>query len=201
LKCVGSDVPSPEPVECAKLELQRGPTAIHWNCITGTQTPTQINPYNNKSPEGTQCSPTASCADPPLPKSIKCVSKEDEQGVGVWKDDADNEVEEAKDVICNCPILKVKESEATCTDSSDLTADEAGMYELTEPRTCIILCDGIFVSTLTCEFNANKETTWVSTYADGPPEELEAGCTLSCDSNVCTPPPTALPLTTTTVQP
>ena len=36
------------------------------------------------------------------------MSKEDEQGVGVWKDDADNEVEEAKDFICNCPILKVK---------------------------------------------------------------------------------------------
>jgi len=96
-----------------------------------------------------------------------------ESSIGEWKltksGGTETTVDLDQDVICNCPLLKVKVeegSELACT-----TPLEAGdnYYSLQEPNTCIVVCDGIFATTLTCEKDPKTDggsTSWFSSYND-----------------------------------
>jgi len=147
-------------VNCNQLTPKSGPTAVHWTCKQSGATPDFVNPYVGPVRVDTTCSPTSVCDEPTevaMEDTLVCGpdSTNPESSIGEWKltksGGTETTVDLDQDVICNCPLLKVKVeegSELACT-----TPLEAGdnYYSLQEPNTCIVVCDGIFATTLTCE--------------------------------------------------
>ena len=81
---------------------------------------------------------------------------------------------------CGCSELKIANSPGTLAFCETPVAPEAnGDLILTEANTCVLTCDGHFVTEISCGFNeADGGTSWFSNMDNADPEIIEGDCCL-----------------------
>merc|ERR1719495_675264 len=179
------DIPGPGEL-CPQLTPRYGPTVLHWTCKD--QSNDDISPYYDEDKE--KLVEDIKCA--PLPSGISCESDSvvdsgtfpgtaslectDNGGTMEWqlKDPStppELNNQNSFDIECKCPKQNVKAGFGTELVCNQNVNPSDGKYTLEDPNTCILLCDGIFVASITCEIGENgdgdaKEIHWIYTYEE-----------------------------------
>jgi len=179
------DIPEPEEL-CPQLTPLYGPTVLHWTCKD--QSNNDISPYydadKEKLVEGVKCTSLpeiVSCESDsvvdsgtfPGTASLECTNN---GGTMEWqlKDPStppELNNQNSFDIVCKCPKQNVKAGFGTELVCNQIVDPIEGKYTLVDPNTCILLCDGIFVASITCEIGENvagdaKEIHWIYTYEE-----------------------------------
>ena len=81
---------------------------------------------------------------------------------------------------CGCSELKIANSPGTLAFcETPVTPEANGDLILTEANTCVLTCDGHFVTEISCGFNeADGGTSWFSNMDNADPEIIEGDCCL-----------------------
>jgi len=178
------DIPREEEL-CPQLTPAYGPTVLHWTCKD--QSNDDISPYydedKEKLVEGIKCTPlpsgiscdtdTFSGISDSSKASLTCTNNSNamEWKLQVANSDIGTDTTDKFDIVCKCPTQNVKAGFKTELICNTPVTPNNGKYTLEDPNTCILLCDGIFVASITCEIGENeagtaKEIHWIYTYEE-----------------------------------
>jgi len=180
---------------CPMGTFTPGPTSIHWKCSSRSG-----DIYHTELAEGTICSPTHSCPDPEVNMAedrLTC----DDTGKWMTSESTEQEVENI-DTQCTCEQFTIANSPGTTVFCNlPVVPEENGDIILTQANTCVMTCDGHFVTEISCGFNdSTGGTSWFSNMGDGGEPDVVSGC-LTCLHGYCPEGTTSGPTTAAATTP